>query len=165
MKLENLKCIDYDNNLDEYLKFYKYIKDNMQHPQWLGEFTKNELIYILEHGGKLFNYYDNDKLVCSVLYIPTKNKTLIKHKIDLDESIVGSCGPIMVNPKYVGNNLQYQMQNMLSNYVKSINKKYIFTKVHPDNIYSINNFIKDNYKFIEFYEAKDGPRNCYLKEV
>ena len=165
MKLEELKCINHDNDLNEYLKFYKYVKDNMQHPEWLGEFTKEELEYILKNDGKLFNYYNDKDLVCSVLYIPSNNKTLIKHKINYDESLVGSCGSIMVNPKYVGNGLQKQLLNMLDNYCSSINKKYIFTKIHPDNIYSIKNFENDGYVFIEQYEAKDGIRNCYLKKI
>ena len=164
MELKELKCIDYDIDLDEYLKFYKYVRDNMKHPEWLGTFTKEELEYILSHDGRIFNYYDNDILVSSIMYIPITKKTLIKHNINHDVDEVCSLGPVMVNPKYVGNNIQYQMQTMFDSYVKGINKKYIFTKVHPDNIYSIRNVEKSGYKFLEYYESHDGPRNCYLKQ-
>ena len=71
----------------------------------------------------------------------------------------------MVNPNYLGNKLQIQMLYKLDEYCKSLNKKYIFTKVHPDNIYSINNFENSGYEFIETYESKDGIRNCYLKKL
>ena len=165
MKLEDLKCIDHDIDLDEYLKFYKYVRDNMEYPQWLGTFTKEELIDILNHDGKLFNYYDGDIFVSSIMYMPINKKTLIKHNINYDVSEVCSLGPVIVNPKYVGNKLQYQMQNMFDNYVNSINKKYIFTKVHPDNIYSIRNVEKSGYKFIEYYVSHDEPRNCYIKKL
>lgn len=139
---------------------------NMKEPSWLGEFSLNELKNILNNEGKLFNFYDNNIIVCSMLYIPSNNKTLEKHNLKYDEKLVGSCGPIMVNPKYVGNKFQKQMLELLDKYCKNIDKRYIFTKVHPDNIYSINNFISDGYKFVETYKTSSGePRNVYFKEI
>lgn len=166
MKINEFNCISENNNIDEYLKFYKYVKSNMKEPSWLGEFSLNELKNILNNEGKLFNFYDNNIIVCSVLYIPSNNKTLEKHNLKYDEKLVGSCGPIMVNPKYVGNKFQKQMLELLDKYCKSIGKRYIFTKVHPDNIYSINNFVSDGYKFVETYKTSSGePRSVYFKEI
>ena len=166
MKINEFNCISKNNNIDEYLKFYKYVKSNMKEPSWLGEFSLNELINILNNEGKLFNFYDNNIIVCSMLYIPSNNKTLEKHNLKYDEKLVGSCGPIMVNPKYVGNKFQKQMLELLDKYCKSIGKRYIFTKVHPDNIYSINNFVSDGYKFVETYKTSSGePRSVYFKEI
>ena len=140
MKINEFNCISEHNNIDEYLEFYKYVKSNMKEPSWLGEFSLNELKNILNNEGKLFNFYD--------------------------EKLVGSCGPIMVNPKYVGNKFQKQMLELLDKYCKSIGKRYIFTKVHPDNIYSINNFVSDGYKFVETYKTISGePRSVYFKEI
>ena len=88
------------------------------------------------------------------------------NNLKYDEKLVGSCGPIMVNPKYVGNKFQKQMLELLDKYCKSIGKRYIFTKVHPDNIYSINNFVSDGYKFVETYKTSSGePRSVYFKEI
>lgn len=166
MKINEFNCISKNNNIDEYLEFYKYAKSNMKEPSWLGEFSLNELKNILNNEGKLFNFYDNNIIVCSMLYIPSNNKTLEKHNLKYDEKLVGSCGPIMVNPKYVGNKFQKQMLELLDKYCKSIGKRYIFTKVHPDNIYSINNFVSDGYKFVETYKTSSGePRSVYFKEI
>ena len=167
MKLEDFKCITEDNDLDKYLEFYNYVRDNMEHPEWLGTFTKDELVMFLGIGAKLFNYYDNDTIVCSFLYMPITNKSLLKHNIEHDESVVGTCGPIMVNPEYVGHGLQKQMIDVLDDYCRSINKKYCYTKIHPDNIYCINNFVNKNYKFLQTYTSpKDGEvRNDYIKEL
>ena len=126
----------------------------------------NELKNILNNEGRLFNFYDNNIIVCSMLYIPSNNKTLEKHNLKYDEKLVGSCGPIMVNPEYVGNKFQKQMLELLDKYCKNIDKRYIFTKVHPDNIYSINNFISDGYKFVETYKTSSGEsRSVYFKEI
>ena len=166
MKINEFNCISEHNNIDEYLEFYKYVKSNMKEPSWLGEFSLNELKNILNNEGKLFNFYDNNIIVCSMLYIPSNNKTLEKHNLKYDEKLVGSCSPIMVNPKYVGNKFQKQMLELLDKYCKSIGKRYIFTKVHPDNIYSINNFVSDGYKFVETYKTSSGePRSVYFKEI
>ena len=166
MKINEFNCISEHNNIDEYLEFYKYVKSNMKEPSWLGEFSLNELKNILNNEGKLFNFYDNNIIVCSMLYIPSNNKTLEKHNLKYDEKLVGSCGPIMVNPKYVGNKFQKQMLELLDKYCKNIGKRYIFTKVHPDNIYSINNFISDGYKFVETYKTSSGElRSVYFKEI
>lgn len=166
MKINEFNCISEHNNIDEYLEFYKYVKSNMKEPSWLGEFSLNELKNIPNNEGKLFNFYDNNIIVCSMLYIPSNNKTLEKHNLKYDEKLVGSCGPIMVNPKYVGNKFQKQMLELLDKYCKSIGKRYIFTKVHPDNIYSINNFISDGYKFVETYKTSSGEsRSVYFKEI
>ena len=78
----------------------------------------NELKNILNNEGKLFNFYDNNIIVCSMLYIPSNNKTLEKHNLKYDEKLVGSCGPIMVNSKYVGNKFQKQMLELLDSIVK-----------------------------------------------
>ena len=166
MKINEFNCISEDNNIDKYLEFYKYVKSNMKEPSWLGEFSLNELKNILNNEGKLFNFFDNNIIVCSMLYIPSNDKTLKKHNLKYDEKLVGSCGPIMVNPKYVGNKFQKQMLELLDKYCKSIGKRYIFTKVHPDNIYSINNFVSDGYKFVETYKTSSGePRSVYFKEI
>ena len=166
MKINEFNCISEHNNIDEYLEFYKYVKSNMKEPSWIGEFSLNELKNILNNEGKLFNFYDNNIIVCSMLYIPSNNKTLEKHNLKYDEDLVGSCGPIMVNPEYVGNKFQKQMLELLDKYCKNIGKIYIFTKVHPDNIYSINNFISDGYKFVETYKTSSGElRSVYFKEI
>ena len=121
--LKNYKCENEKMNLDDYLKLYKYVRDNMIHPEWLGTFTKEEIEEILLTGGKIWLYYDNKNLVCSMFYMPIEKKTLLKHNVDLEENFVGSLGPIMVSPDYVGHGLQREMMNVLVNYCRSINKK------------------------------------------
>ena len=163
--LENLNCVSKNVNLDDYLYLYKYVRDNMENPEWLGTFTKEEIIEILNNKGKIWLYYDNKNLVCSMMYIPSNNKSLKKHNISYDEKLVGSLSPIMVNPNYVGNGYQRQMMKILDEYCKSINKKYIFTKVCSDNVYSLNNMLKDNYVVTDEYENERGKNTTLLKEL
>ena len=163
MKLSDFKEVSENVDIDEYLYLYNYVRDNMEHPEWLGTFTKDEVIFILENEGKIWMYYDKDIPVCSVFYIPSNNKTLRKHNVDYDESVTGSLGPIMVRKEYVGNGLQTAMQNILNEYAKSIGKTHMFTKAHSENIYSIRNILKDGYKVVHEYENERGPMTAFVK--
>ena len=163
MKLEDLKEVSENVDLDSYLNLYNYVRDNMEHPEWLGTFSREEIEDILSSGGKIWMYYDNETPVCSVFYIPTTNKSLRKHNVEYDESITGSLGPIMVSKEYVGNGLQTAMLKVLNDYVKSIGKTHMFTKAHSDNIYSIRNILKDGYEVVDEYENERGPMTAFVK--
>ena len=163
MKLTDLKEISDNINLDEYLWLYNYVRDNMEHPEWLGTFTMEEIKEILSTGGKIWMYYDKDTPVCSIFYIPASNKSLRKHNITYDESITGSLGPVMVRTEYTGNGLQTAMMNVLNDYAKSIGKTHMFTKAHSDNIYSIKNILKDGYTIVHEYESERGPTTAFVK--
>lgn len=65
----------------------------------------------------------------------------------------------------IGNGYQIQMMNILDKYIKSLNKKYIFTKVCTDNIYSLNNMIKDNYKIVDVYYNERGSNTALIKKL
>ena len=163
IKLSELKEVSTNVNLDDYLKLYNYVRDNMENKNWLGTFPKEEIINILNNGGKIWLYYDKDTPVCSMFYIPTTEKVLTKYHIDYQSSITGSLGPIMVSKDYTGNGLQIAMMNVLDEYLKSINIKHIFTKVHADNIYSIKNILKNGYKEVYEYVNERGNNKIFLK--
>lgn len=165
MKLSDLYCISENVNLDDYLKLYKYVKDNMDYPSWLGEFTKEEIIELLNIGTKIWLYYDNKTPVCSFMMLPSSNKTLNKNNVFYDEKEVASLGPIMVSKGYVGNKLQLQMMEELECYCKANNYKYIFTKVHSDNKYSLSNMLKYGFKITNEYTNERGNNTTLIKEV
>ena len=165
MKLEELDMKNTKINLDEYIKFRELVKDNMNNPEWLGDFTKEELEEMLKNNSKIWVYYINNEPVCSMMIIPSTKKSLNKFEVDLDEKIVIDYGPMFVNPKYVGNHLQYQMLKYLDNYCLNKGYKYVIGTIHPDNIYSINNLVKDDFILKGTKEFKRGIRNIYIKEL
>ena len=46
--LNELKCVCENVEIDKYLELYKYVRENMEHPEWLGTFTKEEINGILK---------------------------------------------------------------------------------------------------------------------
>ena len=165
MKLKDLYCASENVNLDDYLNLYKYVKNNMENPNWLGEFTKKEIKEILQKGGKIWLYYDKGNLVCSMFLLSSKNKVLNKNNIFYDESLVASLGPIMVSPDYIGNKLQLQMMEELENYCKNNNYKYIFTKSCSDNKYSLSNMLKFGFKIKNEYINERGNNTALIKKI
>lgn len=165
MKLEDLKRIDDNIDLDKYIEYREYVKSNMQHPEWLGDFTKEDLEKLLSSGTKIWIYYLDNDFVCSMMSIPSSEKDMVKFDLNLDYKEVIDYGPMFVNPKYVGNKLQYQMLKYLDEYVKSKGYKTAVGTIHPDNIYSINNLIKDDFILTGSRNIKRGTRNIYVKKL
>lgn len=164
MNLEDLKCISENINLEEYIEFREMVKENMEHPEWLGDFTKEDLFYMLDNNSKIWIYYLNNNPVCSMMLIPSTEKSLKKFEIDLNYKEVVDYGPMFVNPKYVGNGLQYKMLKELDTFCINLGYKYAAGTIHPDNIYSINNLLKDKFELIGMKEFSRGIRNIYLKK-
>ena len=164
MKLNDLKCIDDNIDIDLYQKYYKYVRDNMEHPEWLGTFTNDEIKEILNSGGKIWMYFDGDNFVGSIFYFDeVKQSTLDKHNINVESIYTSALGPVIVSPKYVGNGLQFKMEQVYNEYARSLGKKYSFTKAHSDNIYSIRNILKDGYEVTHEYIDDRGPNTTFIK--
>lgn len=165
LRLEELDCISENINIDDYIEFREYVKNNMKYPDWLGDFSKDDLIYMLNNNSKIWIYYLNGDPVCSMMLIPSDEKSLSKFELDLNYEDVIDYGPMFVNPEYVGNGLQYQMLKKLDTYCGNLKYKYAISTVHPENVYSINNLTKDYFKLEKTKKFKRGLRNIYLKEL
>ena len=137
----------------------------MEHPEWLGNFTKEELEELLKRDSKLWVYYQDNVPICSMMLIPAREKDIIKFGLDIDYSKTIDYGPMFVNYDYLGNNLQLQMLKEEDDYSKSKGYLYAVSTIHPDNIYSIVNFLKDDFKLINTKEFTRGIRNIYYKEL
>ena len=96
----------------------------------------------------------------------TCNERVIKSlQLNYKEQEVVDYGPMFVTSKYIGNNLQYQMLTELDQISKKKDYKYAIVTVHPNNIYSIRNLEKDNFKLLNTKEFERGIRNVYFKKT
>ena len=165
MKLNELKCFDENINLDEYITFREMVKQHMEYPEWLGDFTKEDLADMVNNqNAKIWIYYLNDEPICSMMLIKSSLESLKKFGLDLTLEEVIDYGPMFVNPNYWGNGLQYQMLLYLDDYCKNLGYNYVVGTIHPDNSYSIHNLVKDDFHLIGTKNFKRGIRNIYLKQ-
>ncbi len=165
MKIEELKCVCDNIKLTDYINYFNLIKNNMQHPDWLGDFGKEQIENILNAGGKIWIFRKGNEIVCSMFFIPISNSLMKKLEIEYNNKTWGECGPIMVSKKFIGNGLQKQMLEILDKYCIERDIHHIVTTIHPDNIYSINNFEKSGYKYINTLILERGTRKVYIKKL
>ena len=165
MKLTDLNCINKEVDLDSYIKFRENVKAKMEHPEWLGDFTKQDLEKLLSNGSKIWIYYLDNEPVCSMMLIPSDKKALLKFGLPSRCQDFADYGPMFVKPKFVGNSLQYQMLKELDKYCLGLGYKYAVVTVHPDNVYSIRNLIKHGFNYKDTKEFTRGIRNIYLKKL
>lgn len=156
-----LRSID----LDSYIYFVDMIKSCMDNPEWLGDFTKSDLEFLLSNGSKMWMYYHKDNFVCSMICIPASEKDIKKFGLSYNYNDVIDYGPMVVNNKYRGNGLQYKMLLEQDLYAKEKGYKYAIATVHPDNVFSINNLVRDNFSLVGQKEFSRGLRNIYVKEL
>ncbi len=165
MKLNDLNYVNDKIDVDKYIEYRENVKKEMKEPDWLGDFSKDDILYMLDNNSKIWMYFKDEEFICSMMLIPSTKKDLNKFGIDLDFNEVVDYGPMFVNPKYVGNSLQYQMLKELDEYSSNKGYKYAISTVHPNNIYSINNLIKDGFELVGNRIFTRGERNIYYKKL
>lgn len=165
MKLNELKMISENIDLDNYILFRNQVKKMMEYPEWLGDFSREDLEKMLNTGSKIWIFYLEKESVCSMMIIPANEKSIDKFGLNIDYKQTIDYGPMMVSPKFIGNSLQYQMLEFLDAYCKKKEYNYAISTIHPENIYSINNFLKDDFNLKGSKTFKRGVRNIYLKEL
>lgn len=164
IKLEELEKIE-NYNLDKYISFRERVKENMKNPEWLGDFTKEDLKNLIKIGSKIFVFLKNKEEVCSTMIIPSTSEDIEKFGLDINYKQTIDYGPTFVDDKYRGNKLQLQMTKYLDEYSIKKGYKYAVSTIHPDNIYSIRNLKEDCFEEVGFKEFKRGPRKIYKKNL
>ncbi len=164
MKLEELKMVD-DINIEIYLNNVLEIKETMEHPEWLGDFSKEDIRNLFEMGSKIWMFYDQDHFVCSMMFIPGVEKDLTRYDLDIDYHQLCDYGPMMVHPNYRGNHLQEQMLDFLNQYAKEHGFHYVISTVAPENSFSSNSFVRNGFDLYLVKEFKRGVRNVYMKKI
>lgn len=56
LRLRDLQCRD-NILVDSYMVYMENIKDTMDNPEWLGDFKKDDIVYLLSKGSKIWMYY------------------------------------------------------------------------------------------------------------
>ena len=163
---EELKVIVIEkDSLDLYIDFIELIKKTLERQEFLGEFSRTELMDILDNEGYIFMYkYRNILVACSMI-IPAGEHDLEEFGIEDDYHKVMEIGPQAVFNDLRGNGIQDFMIKEMEKMAKSLGYEHIITSAHPENTYSINNFKKNNYKKIGQKTYTRGLRNIYYKDI
>lgn len=163
MNLQELICVEDNIDLENYILCREEVKKHMEHPEWLGDFSKQELIDLLNTTAKLWLYFKEEEIVCSMMVLKAIQKDIDKFGVTVSPEEAIDYGPMFVSPKYQGHGLQLQMLKELESFAKQKKIKFAITTVHPENQYSIKNIEKNGFKKVGKKILKRGERNIYLK--
>ncbi len=164
--LNNIKIHQFQvNEIDEYLEFINKVKSTMDYPEWLGDFTKEDLVNLLSNNSYGFFFKYNDTIIATSILIPATKKDIDKFELDLDYTKTMDYGPEAVDKSVQGNGIQSFILKKMDEFSKEKGYKYAISTVHPENIYSIRNMELNGFKFHKEKEFSRGIRNIYYKNV
>ena len=164
--VSDLKREDVNNkNIDEYIDFIKEVKSNMEHPEWLGDFTKEDVLSIISNGGYCFLYRLGEMVAATSFIIPAREKDIEKFGVNYHYQETMDYGPEAVIDYLRGSGVQSFILKDMDLFCKNLGYKYAVTTVHPDNIYCIHNMEKHGFTYVDTKEFSRGIRNIYQKDI
>ena len=164
--LKDLKVLVIEEeSIDFYLDFISMIKKKMDHPEYLGDFTRDDLISILRNKGVILMYKYGNILGASSMMIPATKKDMEEMGLSLDYTKVMDYGPCAVFEDYRGNGIQKYMNERCDRLCRELGYQYAVTTVHPDNTYSIHNIESCGFQYVGEKEFSRGRRKIYQKEL
>lgn len=151
------------SELDDLLTFQKNIINNMSKKEWFTSLTKEEFLTpIIGRDNAYFFTYDN--LVIGLLVL-TCDIPEVLEEYQLPKGNYILIDSIMVKEEFRGNNLQRKMLEFAYKRAKELNMDGLVATIHPDNIYSLNNFIVEEYSIIHELNIHGGPRYIVVKNI
>ena len=154
-----------EKDIDDYLKFINQVKSTMEHPEWLGDFSKEELSSLLNLGSCLYFFKYHGMVVGSSLIIPAREKNIHKFELDIPYEKTMDYGPEGVLAEARGNGIQLFILQKMDEFSKKLGYKYAVSTVHPDNIFCIRNMEKHGFHYHQTKDFTRGVRNIYQKDI
>ena len=160
IKVEKLNV----NNIDKYIKSLSIVLNNMSNPEWLGDFTREDYQYLLENNiMDIYVWSIDDIYVGAASLIKVDEVNIEEYKLSMfNSNEVIDFGPIWVNPNHTGNGYQVKFIKYLEEVADKSYKCFV-TTIDPNNIISIHNFEKCNFKSMGEVNLKRGKRLVLTK--
>ena len=151
--------------------FYSIIIDNLKgiEKEFSSHYNYKRLKKDIEGKSVIYMvYYKEKPIAYSLVYIPnSKNISywLENCKINnIDKYKLSEMAGAGVIPEFRGYGIQSYLFKLREKYLKKIKFKWGVSSVHPKNIYSYNNLIKNNYELVGSGKDKNNHDRLYLKK-
>lgn len=125
---------------------------NIQEKSWFYKDDRNFIKNHIEKEGFIIKALINQNLAgFLIIRLPNQGIDNLGTYIGLkqeDMALVAHLESVVVRKEYFGNQIQLRLMKYAEEKLKKMNYHYCFATVHPDNRYSLNNFIELDYKII-----------------
>ena len=151
------------NEIKIILQFQRKIIDSMENKDFFAPLTEKEILFPIKNKGLVCTLLHNDTIIGFFVLTPNPPKKIMsEYNLDNLEKL-GLLDGIMIKKEYRGSKLQQQCLEYIEKKALESGTKQIIATVHPQNIWSLNNFIEKNYKIIAQKNVHGGPRYILQK--
>lgn len=152
-----------EHGIDKALKFQKRIIDNMVNKDHFCPLTKEEFLTPILNKDNVYFLKNKNEIIA--LFVATCEVPEILKEYKLNNYNIMLIDSIMVSEKFRGYGLQRQILEFLSRRAKELQLDGLVATIHPNNVYSLNNFISSGYEIINKLNIHGGPRYIVYKNI
>lgn len=162
---ENIKLVRATiSDFDVIVSFQSEVIDKLFDKEYFTPLSELEIKFPLLNNGIVYLLYDGSLLVG--LFILTINPLQeVAREYEFEDNNFAIFDSVMIRDAYRGSHLQAQGMKLLEKTAKKIGVKTIVATVHPDNIYSIDNFKKMTYEYVKTITIHGGERIIFRKDL
>ena len=152
--------------IDEILRLQNNIVQNIVDSTYFYPLSRNEIIDAISNDTCILCFVD-DKLIAVCTYLTEANFSKhIRKKYKIKNSRTAIIDAIFVDQNYRSLKIQSKFIKYVENAVANKKLELIAATIHSENIYSINNFISNDYKLLAKNENIYNLKRCiYTKKI
>lgn len=150
-----------EEDLEDILSFQQEIINEMEHKEWFVPLTEEEFLTPIRNKDNVY-FLIHDKEIIGLLVLTCDiPEVLEEYKLPSDNYML--IDSVMVKKKYRGQKLQKQMLKFAFKRALEQKVEGLVATIHPDNVYSLNNFIDEDYICINTLTIHGGSRKIMVK--
>ena len=135
------------NEVEESLRFQQGVFDDMACQEWFHLMTRDEFTRAIEGRGKVGFLMSGGKKMGIFTFAYDEDDYLKEYEVDNKNMMI--LHGVMVKKEYRGMGLQRRILQMAKEDAKRNKTDGIVATVHPDNVYSLRNFLVEGFKIIK----------------
>ena len=152
-----------NNELETVLNFQKEIIDNMPNKDWFVPLTKEEFLTPINGRDNAYFFIHNQQIIGLLVLTCDIPDILKEYKLPSDNYML--IDSVMVKDEYRGFGLQQQMLDFAYERAIKLGVDGLVASIHPDNRYSMDNFVKQKYELLHVLTIHGGKRNIMIKNT
>ena len=151
------------DEIDEAMKFQSEIIGEMDNKEWFTPLNRQEFTTPIEGRDNVYFLKYNDELIGLVVATCDVPETLKEY--DLEDDNMMLVDSIMIKKEFRGHHLQKQILELLEKRTRELGLDGLVATVHPDNIYSKNNFVDCGYSVDHVAFLHGGNMLVFIKDI
>ena len=135
----------------------------MNNKEWFVSLTEEEFLNSINGRDNAYFFMHDDKIVSLLVLTCDIPEVLEEYQLPSDNYML--IDSIMVNSEYRGHKLQRQMLQFAYKRAMELKMDGLVATVHPNNTYSLKNFVEEDYKILHLLQIHGGPRDILVKNI